>query len=81
MMTRIKKSNVKDQEEVADDKEDADIGDENDKDVDFDMMDSNYEIIEGDDDLFVDHVDEDEDQVKKPSVHGKEKVERDGDSE
>jgi hypothetical protein len=45
------------------------------------MMDYDYEIIEGDDDLFADHVDEDEDRVKKPCVDGKEKVERDGDSE
>jgi hypothetical protein len=43
-------------------------------------VDLDYEINEGDDDLYVDNVDEDEEKAKKTSVKGKEDSENYGDS-
>ncbi|KAM0868989.1 hypothetical protein ACQ4PT_040953 [Festuca glaucescens] len=80
MRTRSSQNNVREQEEVAEGDEDANIGEEDDQDADFNMHDSDYEISD-DDDLFANHVDEDEGEVKKQSVHGKEKMEEEDDSE
>jgi hypothetical protein len=63
MRTRSKKSNVREQE-VLDDEGDVDIGDEDDQDTDFDIMDSHYDTSEGDNDLYAHHIDEDEDQLR-----------------
>jgi hypothetical protein len=70
MKTRSNHKNVREQEEVAEDDEEANSGEQDDQDADFKMHDSDYEIND-DDDLFASHVDEDEGEVKKRSVHGK----------
>uniref|UniRef100_A0ACD5YQN7 Uncharacterized protein n=1 Tax=Avena sativa TaxID=4498 RepID=A0ACD5YQN7_AVESA len=74
-VTRSHKSTAKEQEECDDN------GDEDDEDSDFEFRDSDYGISDGDDDLYADNVDEDEDTIKKTNVKCEHKIEGDGDSE
>ncbi|KAM0830950.1 hypothetical protein ACQ4PT_065853 [Festuca glaucescens] len=86
MRTRSSKSNVKEQE-ISREREGVKTRsrhknvreEDDDQDADFNIHDSDYEISDADDDLFANHVDEDEGEVKKHSVHGKGKLEEEED--